>query len=422
MSKNLRTANKKTGNYNKMPLLSIVCALCSVLCVLFSSPSVSNARVYLDITSPAQRKIPISINHKGTGDAATIEEIVKNDLYFTGIFSDVSPNIPGAEIRIDIGTEASEGLEASVTVTDMVEGGNILQKNYAASGKIVRALSHNIANDIFKIVTGRDGIFRTQIAYIADSAGKKELYMMDWDGYGSRRIVSSRLATSHNWSYDGKYIVYSSEGNKKWTIYLIDLMGAGKETLFQSEGLNLAGNISSGNRLTFSSSKDGSPEIYVMDIKKKNPEKITRSYGIDVSPVFSPDASKIAFVSDRSGAPQIYIMNSDGGGVRRVTFEGNYNTSPAWSPDGSRLAYAGRINGKNQIFVIKSDGTDMRQLTDTGSNEEPAFSPDGLLIAFDSDRDGRRGIYIMRANGEGQLRITPRELTARAPRWSPYKK
>jgi len=389
--------------------------------VLFFS-SVSHAKVYLDITSPGQRKIPISITHRGTGEALTIEEILKNDLYFTGIFSDVAPDIPGAEIRVDIEARGSESLEVSLTVTDMVEGGNILKKSYSASSKIIRALAHNIANDIFKVVTGRDGVFRTQIAYIADSSGKKELHMMDWDGYNSRRIVSSRLASSHSWSYDGNYIAYSSEGNKKWTIYLIDLMSSTKETLFQSDGLNLAGNISSGNRLTFSSSKDGSPEIYVMDINKKNPEKITRSYGIDVSPVFSPDASQIAFVSDRGGTPQIYIMNADGGGIRRVTFEGNYNTSPAWSPDGRRLAYTGRTNGKNQIFVVKSDGTDMRQLTDTGNNEEPSFSPDGLFITFDSDRDGRRGIYIMRTNGEGQQRITPKELTARAPEWSPYKK
>ena len=395
----------------------------SLLFILHSSFfSVSHAKIYLDITSPTQRKIPITITHRGTAGAVTIESILKNDLYFTGIFSDVAPNIPGAEIRIDIEAEASEGLEVSATVTDMVEDENIFKKNYTASSKIIRALAHNIANDIFKVVTGRDGVFRTQIAYIADSSGKKELYMMDWDGYDSIRIVSSRLASSHNWSYDGHYIAYSSEGNKKWTIYLVDLMGSKKETLFQSDGLNLAGNISSDDRLTFSSSKDGSPEIYVMDINKKNPEKITRSYGIDVSPVFSPDASQIAFVSDRNGAPQIYIMNADGAGVRRVTFEGNYNTSPAWSPDGSRLAYSGRINGKNQIFVIKSDGTDMRQITDTGNNEEPSFSPDGLFIAFDSDRDGRRGIYIMRANGEGQQRITPRELTARAPEWSPYRK
>lgn len=401
-----------------LKIAAIVCTLCSVFCVL----SVSEAKVYLDITSPSQRKIPISITHKGTVESLAIENIVKNDLYFTGIFSDVAPEIPGAEIRIEIESEAAEGLEVYVTVTDMIEGVNILQKSYSASTKIIRALAHNTANDIFKAVTGRNGVFRTQIAYISVSEGKKELYMMDWDGYNPRRIVSSRLALSHNWSYDGNYIAYSSEGNKKWTIYLIDLMGAEKETLFHSEGLNLAGNISSGSRFAFSSSKDGSPEIYVMDINKKIPEKLTKSYGIDVSPAFSPDASQIAFVSDRGGTPQIYIMNADGGGVRRITFEGSYNTSPAWSPDGSRLAYAGRVNGKNQIFVIKSDGTEMRQFTETGNNEEPSFSPDGLFIAFDSDRDGRRGIYVMRATGEEQRRITPKESIARAPRWSPFKK
>ncbi len=77
-------------------------------------------------------------------------------------------------------------------------------------------------------------------------------------------------------------------------------------------------------------------------------------------------------------------------------------------------------DGKNQVFVIKSDETMLRQLTFNGNNESPSFSPDGMFIAFDSDRDGKRGIYIMRLNGDEQRRITPKEIKAMSPRWSPY--
>jgi TolB protein len=111
-------------------------------------------------------------------------------------------------------------------------------------------------------------------------------------------------------------------------------------------------------------------------------------------------------------------MRSDGSEVRRVSFEGSYNTSPCWSPSGDRIAFSGR-RGKNQIFIVKPDGSELTQLTDSGNNEDPSFSPDGRYIAFTSDRDRTKTIYIMRANGESQHRITPKDLRAFGPRWSP---
>ena len=412
---------KKRFMVNNLTVKFIIFVLLIVISHL-ASATVTHAKIYIDITSPGIRKLPISIASAGVPEAKTVESIVKNDLFFSGIFSEVDPDLPGAEIRVNIELTESDGLKVALVVYDLVQNRAVLKKSYESSKSIIRALSHSISNDIFRVVTGREGVFRTRIAYIKEIPGKKELHLMDWDGYNSRRIISNRLTSSHNWSYDGRYIVYSSISGKEWVINILDLIKYEKRLLFSSKGLNLVGNITEDNRMVFSSSKDGSPEIYTMYTDKKGYRKLTRSYGIDVSPVFSPDGSKIAFVSDRGGTPQIYIMNSEGRKNRRITFEGNYNTSPAWSPDGKRIAFVGRIYGKNQIFVIESDGTNMRQLTQSGNNEEPAFSPDGMFISFDSDRDGERGIYVMRINGEAQRRITPKGASVRTPRWSPYKK
>lgn len=402
-----------------------------VLSFHFSLFTFVDAKIYIDITSPALIKLPISIDSKGAEEAKAVEGIVRDDLFYTGFFTDVAPDIPGAEIRVEIELNevaspkgkinSSDKIEGIVSVMDAIEDRNILKKRYEAPKDIVRALAHSISNDIFEAITGRKGVFRTRISYIQSPSGKREIYLMDWDGHNPRPLVSGGLISSHHWSMDGRYIVYSSEIGKVWRIYLIDLERYEKSMLFQSKGLNLVGNISKDYQVIFSSSKDGSPEIYIMDINGKNYRKLTHSYGIDVSPVFSPDGSRIVFVSDRGGNPQIYVMDIQSRESKRITFEGNYNTSPAWSPDGKWIAFTGRINGKNQIFMVKSDGTDLRQLTDMGNNEEPSFSPDGLFIAFDSDRDGEWGVYVMRIDGEGQRRISQKGVIARAPRWSPYK-
>jgi TolB protein len=400
-------------------LLYFLSALYSVFCVLTSS----HAKVYIDITSPAIRQLPISIITRGTPVAKEIEWVVKNDLEATGLFSFVDPDVPGAEISANVEVEVSGGLTVILSVKDIVENREVLKKRFDASKVIIRTMAHRISDDIYKVATGKKGIFSTKISYLVSSSpSRKELRLMDWDGFNSRRIVSKGLISSHSWSHDGRFLLYSSERARRWKIYILNFRHGREMVLFSSRGLNLVGGTSVNGLIAFSSSRDGSSEIYIIDIYGKGLKKLTRSFGIDVSPVFSPDGKKIAFVSDRGGSPQIYVMDTNGHNIRRLTFEGSYNTSPAWSPDGKWIAYVGRTDGKNQIFMVKSDGTNLRQITFTGNNESPSFSPDGMFIAFDSDRDGGRGIYIMRLNGEMQRRITPKNINAMSPEWSPYLK
>ncbi len=402
---------------SKIKIIVFILLLFTIHCSLFTY---AHAKVYIDITAPALRKLPISINHSGHAKAKEIAGIVENDLDFTGIFYTISPDIPGAEVKVDINAEVSEKITVEAVVFDLVENNKLLNKKYSASEKILRSLAHSISNDIFQAITGKEGVFRTKISYIGSAQLKKHLYVTDWDGYNPVRVVAKGLSLSHSWSPDGLNVIYSSERDRAWGIYSLDLKSYGERKLFSSTGLNLAGGVSPGKLISFSTSKDGNPEIYLMNMEGGGLKRLTKSFGIDVSPVFSPDGSQLAFVSDRGGSPQIYVMDVSGEKVRRLTFEGSYNTTPAWSPDGEWIAYSGRKNGINQIFMIKSDSSELRQLTDSGNNESPVFSPDGLFIAFDSDRDGSKGIYVMSLYSGRQKRITPKGSGAMNPKWSPY--
>ena len=399
----------------KFFILFLVCVLYSVFCI----PPSADAKTYIDITSPAFRKLPVSISYRGHETAKEAATIIKDDLDFTGIFYTIDPDVPGAEINIKIDVEVAEKIKADVYVFDLVENTAILSKRYTSSDEFLRTLAHTISNDIYYEITGENGIFKTKLSHIVSTSDKKWLYIMDWDGFNPKRVVTNGLTLSHAWSQDGMNIFFASARNKRWGIYMRELNSFREQPVFLSQGLNLVGGANK-NRIVFSSSKDGNPDIYVMNADGTDVRLLTKSSGIEVSPSFSPDGSRVVFVSDRSGTPQIYTMNSDGTNLRRLTFEGSYNTSPAWSPDGNWVAFVGRKNGKNQIFMIKSDGGDLTQLTYTGNNENPSLSPDGRYIAFDSDRTGRKGIYLMNILGEGQRMITPRNVKAMNPKWSPY--
>ncbi len=402
----------------------------------YLSCSAVHAKIYIDISSPAFRKLPIAIQEFPGKPGKEIADIIRDDLEFTGLFSYVDskaylekPSQPfnpknwtplGVEAVVKGTVREEKELVITASLYDVFEGKELLRKEYRADKQLIRPLSHAVANDIYRMLTGETGVFRTRIAFVGAEKGGKSIYMMDWDG---NRIIKTGLKgnvilTPH-WSMDGTKLVYSAERNRQWGIYLLDFKKMREENVLSSRGTNLAGDfLPEGNEFIFSSSKDGAPDLYTMNLTNNKTTKLTSSYGIEVSPAVSPDAKYIAFVSDRGGSPQIYTMRRDGSETRRITFEGSYNTSPSWSPKGDKIVFSGR-RGANQIFVVNPDGTELMQLTSQGNNEDPSFSPDGRYITFSSDRDGTKGIYIMRANGEAQKRITTKNIRAYGPRWSP---
>ena len=394
------------------------------------------AKVYIDITSPLAKKLPIAIYDLQGAQGREISEIIRDDLTFTGLFIciDKASYIESISQKFNqqnwkpLGIEAvvkgaitdGQDLAVEITVFDVFDGKEVFSKHYKADRNILRQLAHNISNDIYSAFTGIPGIFRTKIAFVAEDDGEKGIYVMDWDGQRVRKLgLKGSLMLAPHWSADGMKIAYSSVRGRQWGIYLLDFGKMTERKIFTSKGTNMAGDfLPKGDAITFSSTKDGTPDIYTLFLKDESVKKLTFTQGIEVSPAVSPDGSQIAFVSDRGGSPQIYLMRADGSDIRRVTFEGSYNTSPNWSPAGDRIVFSCR-RGKNQICLAKPDGSALMQLTESGNNEDPSFSPDGRFITLSSDRDGKKGIYIMRANGEAQKKISPQGLGSYGPRWSP---
>ena len=407
-----------------------------VLCIAYFDSFPAEAKVYIDISSPAFTRLPIAIQEFSGPSGREITEIVRNDLDFTGLFTQLNqaahlenPSQPfnpknwtplGIEAVVKGSTRQGTELVVFASCYDVFDGREIFRKQYKAEKHLLRPLAHSIANDIYFALTGESGIFRSRIAYVAEEKGEKSFAIMDWDGNRVTKTgLKANILMSPRWSRDGKKIVYSAEKNRRWGIYVLNFQSLKVDKVFSSQGTNIAADFTpDGEELVFSSSKEGTPDLYSLNLKNGILKKLTTSYGINVSPAVSPDSNSIAFVSDKGGSPQIYIMRKDGTDVKRITFEGSYNTSPSWSPKGDKIVFTGR-RGTNQIFLVNPDGSGLNQLTSQGNNEDPSFSPDGRYISFSSDREGRKGVYIMRANGENQKRITSRNLKAYGPRWAP---
>ncbi len=139
-----------------------------------------------------------------------------------------------------------------------------------------------------------------------------------------------------------------------------------------------------------------------------------------ISPVWSPDGSKLAYVSFEKKKPVIYV-HSIASGQRHIVanFKGS-NSAPAWSPDGRRLAIVLSKDGNSQIYSVSADGSGLQRITQSaGIDTEPRFSADGGSIYFTSDRGGSPQIYQVGASGGEARRVTFEGSYNVSPRPSP---
>ncbi|MDE2511765.1 MAG: PD40 domain-containing protein, partial [Elusimicrobia bacterium] len=313
-------------------------------------------------------------------------------------------------------------ITAQVRLENGTGGEAIFERFYRQDAQWLRALAHRISDDVVKAATGRDGIARTRIGFVNNQTGHKEVYVMDYDGDGVKRLTDDRsIDLLPRFSADGRRLAYTGYKAGNPDLYMIDLETGQASTVSNDQGLNVAGGFSpDGTKLLMTLSRGKSPNLYMKDLTTGAVERLTSHFGADSTPTFSPDARQVAFVSDRSGNPQIYLLDLATKAARRLS-NMNWCDAPAWSPTGEWIAFAGRANRKDKmdIFLVDVTGSQIRQLTHgEGSNEDPAWSPDGRQIAFSSTRGGRPQIYVMDADGSAPRLIADVPGASSTPHWS----
>jgi TolB protein len=148
-------------------------------------------------------------------------------------------------------------------------------------------------------------------------------------------------------------------------------------------------------------------ELRVADADGQNPRTVVRSSEPLISPMFSPDGTRLVYVSFEDKKPVVYVQSlQDGSRRKTAAFKGS-NSAPAWSPDGKRLAVVLTRDEASQIYLINVDGSDLTRLTQGGNlDTEPVFSPDGQMLYFTSDRGGSPQIYRVAVGGGEPKRVT----------------
>jgi TolB protein len=304
------------------------------------------------------------------------------------------------------------GLSADTYLFDVKTKQQLIASRHTGDA---RRMAHEFADEIVKLLTGRDGIATSKLAYVSGDS----IRAMDYDGFNQRGFASDGpIVRFPQFSPDGRYLAYVSYKSGVANIVVRSAEGGlVGGTNFNST--TSSPSISPGGQLAFSSaiSNDGSMEIYVSNLDGSSPRRLTRTQkGINISPRWNPRTGReIAFISNRGGSPQIYVMDSSGANQRPLISRAGHADSPSWSPDGRYIAFTYGGAGSFQIFVADVASGQLLQLTSQGRNESPTWSPDGRHLAFQSNRSGRWEIWQTHIDGTGQRQIT--RGGGRLPTW-----
>ena len=431
--------------------------------------------IYLELTNRAVQPITIAVPtfsmiSGAEGEANLLHRVLLSDLNYSMVFDLVDPEFypdvesgdgppdftawrqTGAEalIRAFVRRPAEPGpdgvpipgddLVVEFRLYHVASGQQIIGKRYyqqipitaaTISNTDLRGIAHEFNDEAVFYFTGQYGVASSRIAYVSSQRGPKEIYVMDYDGYGAQRITNDGgFALNPAYSPDGDRIAYvsyrSHNGIPNVDIAMLNRGGGIPPVVIRTDGQDSSPEWSpDGSRLVFSSTKDGidtgNSEIYTSKPDGSDMQRITDNSGIDTSPTFSPNGREIAFISTRSGGQHLYKISIDGTNLQRLRVEGTQIDSPTWNPNpqlSDLIAYVASEGGNRfQIFVYSLSSRRSIPVTrGYGRADSPSWSPDGRQIVFESAQGGQTHIFAVGLDGS-RLRQLTRQGNNQSPSW-----
>ena len=424
----------------------------SLACLLILFASQVHAELQIEITQGAGRRAPVAVvpfgwEDGGPGAPLDIAGVIGADLTRSGRFAPIPVDdmlqMPTSGVEVDFDDWSILGVEAVVVgritqtgdnaysvqfqLFDVFKREQLVGYRMPASRGTMRRVAHRAADMIFEKLTGIQGVFATQIAYVtAQQNGRNRLFKLvvsDSDGENEHTIMESTdPIMSPAWSPDSRRLAYVSfEGNRS-TVFVQTVRTGNRIKVSDRPGINGAPAFSpDGRKLVLTlGGADGNLDIFVMDIATKAIQRLTTNRSIDTEGTWSPDGKTIYFTSDRSGGPQVYRVSTSGGTPERVTFEGSYNARPRLSPDGSKLALVHLDRGNYRIAVLELKNENFLVLSAGQQDESPSFAPNSDTLIY-ATRAGRNGVLeTVSADGLIRQRMGSGGADVREPVWSPF--
>ena len=216
----------------------------------------------------------------------------------------------------------------------------------------------------------------TRIAYVSLEQKRPVVYMQTLAG-GRTVVANFRGSNSAPaWSPDGKQlaVVLTLDGNSQ--IYLLNPDGSGRRRLMTSSGIDTEPCFApDGQSLYFTSDRGGSPQIYRVGLGGGDAQRVTFEGSYNVTPRISPDGKTLVYIARNNGRFQLTAMDLASRQVQTLT-NTQKDESPSFAPNSRVILYATDLGGRGVLARVSSDGRFSQRIPDQAADvREPAWGP-----------------------------------------------
>jgi len=208
----------------------------------------------------------------------------------------------------------------------------------------------------------------------------------------------------HVLSFDGKQVAISNHVGEKRisTIFILPLTGSDNPiqiTSADSGHSYLHSWSPDGKKLIFTGQRKNQFDIWSVDIATKKEIALTNTPTLDDGPEYTPGGKWIYFNSVRTGTMKLWRMKPDGSNQEQITFDEYNDWFPHISPDGKWIVYISfpkdiepadhPFYKKVYLRLMPASGGVPKTIAyvygGQGTINTPSWSPDSKKIAFVSN-------------------------------------
>ena len=305
-------------------------------------------------------------------------------LFFVACFSQTA----NAVLKIDI-TEGIEGATPIAIIPFQWNSGTRLKDSN---------ISEIVSSDL-----ARSGKFSpvAEKSLLARPQRPEDIHFKTWRVAGVDHLVIGSVQMTANDSFKVEFRLFNVYRGEQVLGYSFNATSATlRKTAHQISDLifekltGLPGAFNSRIAYITSSGKPAEYRLQVADTDGYNPQTLLTSKEPIMSPVWSPDGSRVAYVSFESGLSAIFIHDIHKGTREKIASFKGINSAPAWSPDGNTIAMTLSKDGNADIYIISLQTRALRRLTSHWSiDTEAAWMPDSKSLVFTSSRSGKPQLY-----------------------------
>ncbi len=219
-----------------------------------------------------------------------------------------------------------------------------------------------------------------KVLYTSYETGFPQVNVLDVNTV-SKKVLSSKEGTmsfAPRFSPDGKQVVYSLSAGGNTDLYTMNINGGGERRLTSAPSIETAPSYSpDGKYIVFESDRSGTQQLYIMPAGGGEARRISFGPGRYGTPVWSPRGDLIAFTKQNAGRFHIGVMRTDGSEERLLTAS-FLDEGPTWSPNGRVIMFTREsqgADGASALYSVDISGRNLRRVVTDGPASDPAWSP-----------------------------------------------